>query len=195
MNIELQNFINFHQPSQNLMRADESKIIRYKGYLPDCLLELWAEYGFGLYGNGLIQIIDPDLYRDNLWGWLMRDEKDMDRLPIALSAFGDVFYYRELSEEGDEDVSFLNPHTSDGGDLVWSLHDFFNEWCCDDEVISGFLNASMFKDAVLKSGCLEMNQIYYFVPALRMGGNKSVSHIDRGDAVAHLDFLLQLALE
>ena len=48
-------------------------------------------------------------YQDVLWSWLMKDQPDMTRLPIAISAFGLVFYYRLLSEDGDEDISFIDP--------------------------------------------------------------------------------------
>lgn len=54
----------------------------------------------------------------------MKDQPDMTRLPIAISAFGLVFYYRLLSEDGDEDVSFIDPHNSDIGVTAWSLTDF-----------------------------------------------------------------------
>lgn len=194
MTIQLQKFIETHQPGRNLEKADPEKVSRYNPYLPKCLLELWTQYGYGLYGGGLIQLIDPDIYRENLWGWLMREEEDMDRLPIALSAFGDVFYYRRLSENGDEDISFLDPHTSEGGDIVWSLEDFFNDWCCNEEAISDFLNAAMLRESIAAKGDLENNQIYFFVPALRLGGQRSASTVDRGEALVHLDFLLQLAL-
>jgi hypothetical protein len=70
--IQLQPFIDRHAPGPHLEKADRSKLDRYRGHLPPALLELWAAYGFGLYGNGLIQLIDTDRYRQNLWGWLMR---------------------------------------------------------------------------------------------------------------------------
>jgi hypothetical protein len=194
MEIQLQKFIEKHQPGPGCQPTDSEKISRYKDHLPETLLELWKEAGFGLYGDGLIQIIDPDIYRENLRGWLMREEEDMSRLPIAISAFGDLFYYRKLSEDDDEDVSFIDPHTSEGGDLVWSLEEFFNQWCCDEEIIGNFLTEDMFREAASRKGLLEQNQIYYFVPALRLGGSRSLEHTDRGNAVVHLDILLQLAL-
>lgn len=192
--IQLQPFIDRHAPGLHLEKADPSKLARYRGHLPPALLELWTDYGFGLYGNGLIQLIDPDRYRQNLWGWLMRGEADLTRLPIAMSAFGTIFYYRRLSDEGDEDVSFLDPHTSESGDLTWSLEEFFNGWCCDDGVISDFLDAGMVKDVAIEKGALENDQMYFFVPALRLGGERAVRCVERGDAAVHLDLLLQMAL-
>lgn len=195
MSIVLQKFVDTHKPDSKTEIANQEIISRYQEYLPESLLELWEEKGFGLYSDGLIQIINPDLYKETLWSWLMREEEDMSRLPIAISAFGDIFYYRKLSDEGDEDISFLNPHISEGGDIAWSLESFFNDWCCDEEVISDFLAKDMFDEATSTKGKLEPNQMYCFVPALRLGGTRSAQRVDRGNAVVHLDFLLQLALD
>jgi hypothetical protein len=194
MNIALQKFIDTHKPDLDNIKASQEIIFKYQNHLPIPLLELWKEKGFGLYSDGLIQVINPDEYRDNLWNWLMRDEEDMDRLPIAISAFGNVFYYRKLSDEGDEDISFLDPHTSDSGDLAWSLESFFNDWCCDKNVIEEFLEKNMFDDAIATRGKLKYNEMYYFIPALRLGGTKSGKTVACGNATIHLDFLLQLAL-
>ena len=119
----------------------------------------------------------------------------MSRLPIAISAFGDIFYYRKLSEGADEDISFVDPHTSQGGDVVWSLEDFFNEWCCNEETISDFLNPPLLREAVSAKGNLENDEMFFFVPALRLGGKRIATNIDRGDSVSHLNLLLRLALE
>ena len=198
--IALQHFIATHKPSQKNTRASANTIASYKGFLPDSLLELWQTTGFGFYGDGLIQVINPDDYKEILWAWLLRDE-DMTRLPIALSAFGDIFYYRDLNDEDNEDnethedVSFLDPHTPESGCTVWSLNDFFNEWLCDSEVIENFLNKDMLKAATKKHGALEKNQIFTFVPALKLGGRRSAEHTDRCDAGCQLDFLLQLNLD
>lgn len=195
MTLQLQAFLDAHPPAGDMRKASPDTIERYKSHLPEALLALWTRHGFGHYGNGLIQLIDPDSYRDNLWRWLLLDEPDMSRLPFALSAFGDVFYYRSLSDEGDEDVAVLDPHRSASDVIVWSLEDFFNDWCCDAETISGFLDAPLLGEARASKGALLRDEIYVFVPALRLGGTRSAAHVDRGDARVHLELLLQLALD
>ncbi|WP_227515088.1 GAD-like domain-containing protein [Acinetobacter sp. Root1280] len=167
---------------------------KYQAYLPEALLELWQNHGFGFYGNGLLQIINPELYQDVLWSWLMKDQPDMTRLPIAISAFGLVFYYRLLSEDGDEDVSFIDPHNSDIGVTAWSLTDFFNDWICGDEIIEQFLEKSALAKAQTQYDKLSDNQMYCYLPALRLGGRASDLNLDKGDAATHLDFLYQLAV-
>ena len=122
--MQLQTFINKFSVDQAGNTVSFETVKKYQAYLPEALLELWQNHGFGFYGNGLLQIINPELYQDVLWSWLMKDQPDMTRLPIAISAFGLVFYYRLLSEDGDEDVSFIDPHNSDIGVTAWSLTDF-----------------------------------------------------------------------
>lgn len=194
MKIQLQNFVDRFEPGHDNAPASRETVERYRGLLPDSLLELWTSHGFGLYGGGRIQLIDPDHYRENLWGWLMRDEEDMDRLPIALGPFGEIFYYRSLSDDGDEDVAWLDPHTSESDVVIWSLDDFFNEWCCADDSLDTLLDPERFAQAVAAKGTLEADQIYHYVPALRLGGSGSIDSVERGAALPQLEILLQLAL-
>ena len=192
--MQLQTFINKFSVDQAGNTVSFETVKKYQAYLPEALLELWQNHGFGFYGNGLLQIINPELYQDVLWSWLMKDQPDMTRLPIAISAFGLVFYYRLLSDDGDEDVSFIDPHNSDIGVTAWSLTDFFNDWICDDEIIEQFLEKSALVKAQTQYGKLAENQMYCYLPALRLGGRASDLNLDKGDAATHLDFLYQLAV-
>jgi len=192
--MQLQTFIDKFPVDQAGNTVSPETVKKYQAYLPEALLELWQNHGFGFYGNGLLQIINPELYQDELWSWLMKDQPDMTRLPIAISAFGLVFYYRLLSEDGDEDISFIDPHNSDIGVTAWSLKDFFNDWICDDEIIEQFLEKSALAKAQTQYGKLTDNQMYCYLPALRLGGRASDLNLDKGDAAIHLDFLYQLAV-
>ena len=192
--MQLQTFINKFPVDQVGNTVSPETVKKYQAYLPEALLELWQNHGFGFYGNGLLQIINPELYQDVLWSWLMKDQPDMTRLPIAISAFGLVFYYRLLSEDGDEYISFIDPHNSEIGVTAWSLTDFFNDWICDDEIIEQFLEKSALAKAQTQYGKLVDNQMYCYLPALRLGGRASDLNLDKGDAATHLDFLYQLAV-
>lgn len=118
----------------------------------------------------------------------------MTRLPIAISAFGVIFYYRKLRDE-DEDISFIDAQTSEVDVTVWSMSEFFNDWLCSDEIIDVFLEKTLLEKAQDKYGKLKNNQMYCFLPALRLGGRKDDLNLDKGDAATHLDFLYQLAMD
>lgn len=72
--MQLQEFINKFPVDQIENRVSDDIIEKYKAHLPEALLELWKIHGFGFYGNGLIQIINPELYQSVLWDWLMKSE-------------------------------------------------------------------------------------------------------------------------
>lgn len=187
--MELQAFIEKHQPGKNLQKATQSKLDQYSTRLPASILELWRGYGFGSYSGGLIRLIDPEIYNDTLYTWL--GKKNDKRIPLALSAFGELFYYRDLGS-GAEDVSVLKVHYKSIDVCSWSLMDFFNDYLCDDEMIEEVLRQELFREALEKHGSLKNDEIYSFVPALAMGGAAQVEFIKKANALVHLDLLFQM---
>jgi hypothetical protein len=191
--LSLQHFVDTYRPSPDVQRADRELLFKYSKLVPASLLQLWEKVGFGSYGDGQIWIINPEEYNELLRGWLMLDEEDPTRIPLAISAFGHIFYYRRLTDT-DEDISVINPHYSTGDVLTWSLDDFFNDYLCDAEAANEALQIALFQDAVSRYGPLEKGQMFIWTPAIRLGGSESVEHLTKGNALIHLDILLQLAL-
>ena len=191
----LQAFLDCFPPDEGVRPAPTELLERFRGVLPDSLLSLWAGPGLGWYGGGLLQLVDPLDHLETLGGWLTRDLSDLSRVPVALTAFGKLVYYRRLGE-GVEDVSVLDPHRPAGGAevLAWSLDDAFNEALCDPEVQKDVLDRDLARQAALRLGQLEPGEMFFYVPALMLGGNDDLASVSKGSAPVHLDFLLQLAL-
>lgn len=196
--LALQPFLNRYHPDATAHKADDELLARYAKLVPVSLLELWKHAGFGTYSNGLITLVNPDDYLETLYGWLMRDLEDdeglPDRIPVALSSFGRMFYYRRLSAK-DEDVSMLDPNDSGVEVLNWSLESFFNEFLCDAASADNALQTALHREAVVQHGALTYGQMYAWTPALRLGGDQALERVRVVDAQVHLDILLQLALE
>jgi hypothetical protein len=188
----LQPFIETHAPSARVKPAPSDLVARFRGVLPDSLLDLWSTVGLGFYGDGLIQLVNPEEYANVLTGWLLLPAPNPNRVPIALSAFGTIFYYRKLAEDA-EDVALINPHLHQSDVLDWSLSDFFNGTLCDPDGGSELLEPELLMACLTRHGPLAENQMYYPVPALALGGAMHADSMDRGDARVHLEFLLQLA--
>ena len=100
-------FIEKFEPADDLIKPIEEELNNFMDILPSELLDFWKEYGFGNYGDGIIKVINPLDYMGNLYEWLGKE--DFSKLPILVTGFGDIFYYRKLSET-DEDICFLNIH-------------------------------------------------------------------------------------
>ncbi len=187
-------FLERFPPCTRVVPAEVALIERYRDLLPEPLIELWSRVGLGPYGGGLLHIIDPDTYKELLYGWLMYEEEDPSRLPIALSAFGTLFYYRRLTNE-DEDVAYIDIHHRQSDVCAWSLVEFFNAYLLDEAVIENGLWADLYKAAVAKLGAPDREEIFFFEPTLALGGIRDVEHVNKGSAPVHIDLLLQLALQ
>ena len=81
--IQFENFILKHPPIGNLEKANSQLLEKYKNLVPNGLLEIWEHYGFGFYGNGFLQMINPDDFHEVLCGWLLREPDPTDRKSVV----------------------------------------------------------------------------------------------------------------
>jgi hypothetical protein len=185
MSKELEPFIQKYKASDEVIKLKENDINEYLRQFPGYYLSFLKENGFGTYGNGIIQLINPNEYRDTLKQWLGKDNKNY--LPIAMGAFGDLYYYRKLTDT-DEDVCVLDPAFRQIGNCMWDLKDFFNEYLCDDAIV----RLEMFENAKNSIGTIKANQIYIYKLAPALGGDEEdLENRTIGDAKVHLDILFQ----
>lgn len=182
-------FLKKFTPSNDLIKPTEEMLEFYSDKLPKELLDFWTEYGFGNYANGLIKVIEPSDYMDSFYTWI--GGHDFTKLPILVTAFGDIFYYRQLSET-ENDICILNIHHRKIDVCAYSFEEFFEEFILDDEITEEVLKEKLFANAVLKKGNLEFEQIFFFVPALILGGTEGEESIDIGDASTHQELLFRM---
>jgi len=107
---------------ENSKAVSNNTINEYEKKVPQLLIDLWKSDGFGKYNNGLIETVNPKDFESVLWTWLGREVENY--VPFAISGFGELFYYRRLSET-DEDVCMINIQYRKIETLVWSLTAFF----------------------------------------------------------------------
>jgi hypothetical protein len=177
-----------------------AKIAKYKGKLPDKLLEYWQAYGWCGYADGLFWTVDPDEWEDELEDWI-GDTEFMEQdayYVIGRSAFGELYLWGEKtgpSLKVTTSWGMIYPSfdeeefAEDGPDLTLQLffstksHDYFD--MNDDE------GEPLFERAIDKLGPLDPNTMYGFVPALGMGGKAILDKLQKLDAHVHLSILAQ----
>ena len=189
MNNCMKKFIKKFKPSKNLQKPDEETVSFYKKILPKEIIELWEEYGFGEYGDGLIKIVNPKDYINNLYMWL--GQIDYTKIPIIVTAFGDIFYYRKL-ENDKNDVSMLNIHYRKIIVCSYSYQNFFGKYITARKVIKNVLRDNLYKKAIKKLGRLNNKDIFFFVPALILGGKEDIKYIDKGNGIIQQQILFEL---
>lgn len=190
----VKHFLQRHPPTQTRPVPEECAAA-YQDTLPDELLVLWRLSGWGKYGGGLIELIDPADYQDVLNGWLGGDRSGI-RTPFLLSAFGVLYYWRRLGELQPDgsyegyDVAYINPHDSDTGVVAWDVASFLGEHLGADDLDPFGLWPALQDRAETELGS---GTIYGFVPALRLGGTPDPLTTSPVLAPEHLELLRQLA--
>lgn len=184
----IDNFINLYEPSKDLKKPNPEIIKAFTNKLPKEIIELWTKYGFGSYGNGIIKVINPLEYMNVLFAWL--GKRDFTKIPIFITAFGDIFYYRQLTPT-ENDISLLNIHTRKISVCGYSYQEFFNRYIKSD-LMNYNLRKDLFIESKEKLGNLSTKEIYFFVPALILGGAENIKYVQKGHAVTHQNLLLEL---
>ncbi len=185
-------FLNKYVPGIELQTPTSQTLEQFQDILPKELLGFWQEYGFGDYGNGLLKVINPDEYKDSLYIWL--GEENPNRVPILMTAFGNLFYYRKLSET-ENDVCMLDIHYRRIINCGNSFNEFFEEFIVNYEIEEKLLNKELFESAVKEKGTLDEDEIFLFAPALALGGSESVDCIQKGNAVIHQQLLFEMGAD
>ena len=188
----IKKFIEQYKPNDNCTKATPETLKAYKKRVPDALLYLWENHGFGKYNNGLIEIINPKDFEPTLWTWLGREVENY--VPIAITAFGELFYYRKLTET-DEDICIIDIQYRKIETLVWSLVDFFEDFLLDKEMKEEWLREKLFNKAMEKEKPLANNEIFTFAPIFAMGGQEEVKYLKRGNAQVYLDIIFEMTME
>ena len=155
----LQRFVAVHPPSRQVSRADGELIAAYEGILPDSLLELWRRKGLGFYGDRQLALIDPRPWQSVLNRWIVSPSDDVRRIPIVLTPFGVLLYYRKLTAT-DEDVAFIDPVSKRTSDLAWSLDEFFNRFLCDEQSLESLISPALLRSAREECGALSSGEVY-----------------------------------
>lgn len=157
--LALHRFIAEHPPSRQVSRADSELVAAYEGILPASLLELWRRKGLGFYGEMQLALIDPRPWQAVLNRWIISPPDDVRRIPIALTPFGVLLYYRKLTAT-DEDVVFIDPVSKRTSDLAWSLDEFFNRFLCDRQSLESLISPALVRSAREECGALSSGEVY-----------------------------------
>ncbi len=172
--------------------------------VPQAVHDFWAAHGLPMCGGGLVQFVDPAVFRDVTYRWLMGGNGRVIT-PVAITGFSELIYVRHLTDtdrvpEGKQryDIRMLDPHLRAAGFLGWTLDEALARLDPNAPRNVGMIEfhpdfrPELFEAAVAKEGPLRPNEAFHFSPALVLGGSESIEHVTKGHAAVHLDILFQL---
>ncbi len=195
--MKAENFSQLYSPGENLIVPSAEDISAYTPYMNPYIVDLWTSSGYGIYGDGMIQLVDPSEWNPLLERWLGRI--DPTNTVILLSGFGEIYYHRDLGEheiEGQlykvEDITCLDLNTGKIRRIATDSKNFFEEWLCDPEVRARELKQAWFEHGLKEFGALKAGEIFYLDPVRFEGAGEEVINLEKVNAKEHLQFLYEI---
>lgn len=173
----------------------DSSIQRYRGVLPDQLLEYWREHGWCGYGDGIFWMVNPQEYDGAVASWLEGTEFETtdNYHVIARSAFGDLYLWGEATGASLKITSILSRYSVHRSIYVGDKMDKGVQAFMVSKRIGTNDYGDLFKSALKKLGRLGPDEMYGFIPAFMLGGPDDLKHLEKVKIVEHLIFLSQIA--
>ena len=175
--------------------ADDAFLAKYIDIAPKELVTLWQEVGLGVFCNGLFRIVSPNDYQDFVDTNIEDKEKYFEYLlPFMTTAFGDIFVWVKDISQNREYAIFINVRSGDW-DIVTSRMDLlFSLYIVSEEWVKRYfdLNISDFSKLVDRLGLPAEDECYGYVPALALGGSKSLNNIQIVRMLPYIDIIAQM---
>ncbi|WP_024480405.1 T6SS immunity protein Tdi1 domain-containing protein [Cellulophaga baltica] len=166
-------------------KVHEKLISDFKGKLPDELLKFWAEFGFGVYMDEFLKIINPNEYQDSLNESYINPNNT--EIVFAITAFGD---YLVWTGDAIRLIKFrygsYNIIENDD-DMTW----FFDMDLADDAYASDIFKIQIYKETFSLLGSLAFDECYGYVPILAAGGAEKVENVEKVKIIEHLSIITQ----
>ena len=159
-------------------------IEKYKGQVPDEIIEIWKNYGLGSFMNGYMKVINPDDYKELVEETYFRGKES---IPLFTTAFADVITWQE-----NEYIGIVLYRLEDFEIMASGMDFFFSDIYTEKNFTDKYFDLNLYEKAVKRYGELEYNQSFCFVPLLGLGGKKSIDNLDKGDTLTHIYLITEL---
>ena len=177
-------------------------IEKYRGKLPNQLLQYWKDEGWSGYHNGLFWLTNPEDYDDLVDEWL--DDTPYESIDhyhvIARDAFGALYLWGEYHNQYFTILSWTHSIIAQDGKLETKSDDpdgtllsFFVMTEPEDFDIDDQNGEPLFERARAKFGDLEQDEMYGFKHAIATGGQILLENLEKVKLDQHLTILRQLA--
>lgn len=172
-------------PDYNIVQKPTEEVLGlFKDKLPSQMIHFWSSYGFGIFMNGYLKLINPSEFQpvfDEAY-----DNKD-NEIVFGITALGDF-----LTWTGDaiRAVYFKNGKDSiieSGDDMEW----FFDMDLADEGFLRDNLNDKKYLTAKERLGVPLYDECYGYVPLLGLGGAEKADNLVKVKIKEHISLIAQ----
>lgn len=174
--------------------VNDAFLAKYADTAPKELIALWQEVGLGIFCNGLFRVINPADYQEFVDTYIEDKEKYFEYLlPFMTTAFGDIFVWVKDISQKRKYVIFINVRSGNWNIITSRMDLLFNDYIPTKEWYKGDfgINISDFSKLVDSLGLPAEDECYGYVPALVLGGSKSLKNIQVVKMLPYIDIIAQ----
>ena len=167
-------------------KVSEEVINKYKEIIPEDLLEVWKEYGFGSFLNGYLKIVNPDDYEEVLKETYIQTEVEKIKNTTVLFAtgMGDLIVW-EYVDEDISSVILVSYRRGYSSIILASFRNFFRV-LNEESFRKRKLKWDPYLQAREKYGEPAYDECFGYVPLLGLGGKDTVDNLKKVKLKEHI---------
>lgn len=165
-------------------KVPEEIIQKYKGIIPDEMIEVWNEYGFGMTADGYLKVINPDEYYEELINIFSYVNDDI--VPVFITGMGDIIAYNNHGY-----LLYVNVRYQ-ASDIIGKKFELTMKRMKTEDFRNHVLSWSPYKEAVERYGSLKYEECFGYEPLLSLGGGEGVENLRKVNLKVHLDIISQM---
>lgn len=167
-------------------KVSDDIIKKYESILPEEVISLWKEKGFGTFYGGYLRVINPDEYAELVQKSYFQGDVSV---PIFATAFGDIITWEE-----NQYVGILKYRYNDC-DIISDGYEFFYDIIASEECAADYFTIKEYNEAVAKHGELAYDECFGYVPLLALGGKESVDNLKKVKMKEHIEIIYSMVGE
>lgn len=167
-------------------KVNDDLIKKYESILPEEIISLWREKGFGVFYGGYLKVINPDEYLTLVQQSYFQGDVSV---PIFATAFGDI-----LTWEENKYVGILKYRYNDS-DIISDGFKFFYDIIVSEVCAAEYFTINEYNEAIKNYGELAYDECFGYVPLLALGGKESVENLKKVKMKEHIELIYNIVGE
>jgi len=181
----LENFFKLYPDFEIIETPLQALIDKYVDILPAELIDIWKTHGFGIYMDGYLKIVNPEIYQPILdEGY---DTENNKEIVFAVTALGDFLVW-----VGDAVRLVDFRHGKYAIVSTSNFSRFFERRLADESFLSSEFKHENYIPAREKLGVLAYDECFGYVPILGAGGPEKVENLQKVKIREHISIIAQM---
>lgn len=155
----------------------------YKGKIPELILDIWKEYGFGSFFNNYLKVVNPEEYHELLESTYFRG---IDSIPVMVTGLGDIITWEKNRYLG------IVKYRKGTFDIIEDGFVYFLDDLNDIEYVRDVLDNMQYVSAIKKYGEPGYDECFGYVPLLGLGGGEKVENLKKVKIKEHIELITQM---